>query len=344
MADWTGGYSAEWRVSYVDPDTWDETGPVEGVRSVSIERGYGESAPLLESATMEVDGEWGVQERWVRISMVANQGGRERVDVATMLFAAASTRMQQRSPTSTVTGWSVLKPASDAILPIGSYAPIGVDIAERAAELLRSCVAAPVEVDGKGPKLNDHMVFDPGMTVLEAVWAILGAGRWCVQIDGMGVVHILPMPTEPALDLDKAHAALLMPGVDDDLDLSDVPNRYTVIDGANVAVASNTDEDSPVSITVRHRIVDAYDDSPVLVGGESLESYAARKLAEASTVMRSRRYTREWWPGVLPYSVVRGGIAEVGLDGDMRVVAQSLVCGRGVTVTETATQEVRLWQ
>ena len=52
---------------------------------------------------------------------------------------------------------------------------------------------------------------------------------------------------------------------------------------------------------------------------------------------------REWYPGVLVGSVVRGSVSSVGLDGDMRVERQSITCGAGITVEERAVKEVKAW-
>jgi hypothetical protein len=65
-------------------------------------------------------------------------------------------------------------------------------------------------------------------------------------------------------------------------------------------------------------------------------------LAEKSTIVREFGYTREWWPDVMPHSLVRATLSEHGIQGDLRVMKQDLTCGKGVTVQETAWQEVRV--
>ena len=75
--------------------------------------------------------------------------------------------------------------------------------------------------------------------------------------------------------------------------------------------------------------------------GESLEMYAIRKLAEASTVVRKYSYTREWWPDVVPYSLVSAYLPSDGVQGDLRVISQSIECGLGAKVSEVAGMEVR---
>lgn len=339
--DWTGGYSCEWRVRYVDPETWAESGDVEGVLSVSVDRDGSGDAPMIDAGSMELDRDFGQEERWCRISMVATQGASERFDVATLLFCSSSGGTSYGGRKSTAEGWSVLKPCEDESMPLGAYAPAGCDGALWAAELLDAHTPAPVAVAGSFT-LDDHYVFDPDESVLGAAWRVLDAGGYIVQIMGDGSVLVGPRPSDPALELDLAHAALLSPDTEYDLDLSGVPNRVLAYDGDERGVAENHTVGSPVSYESRRRWVDLVETSPTRVNGESLDSYAARRLEEESAVARQRTYTREWWPGVYPYSLVRGTLPSVGLEGDMRVVSQSIECGAGVTVTETAEQEVGL--
>lgn len=339
MIDWSGGYACEWRVSWVDPATWASSGQVGGVTSVTVDRSS--SGDLIETGEIELDGDFGTEERWCRISMIAEQGGREIVDVATLLFCSSGGRWSHGSRTCSAQGWSVLKPCADESMPRGAYAPRGKDGAAWAANLLSEHTPAPVSAEGSF-KLDEHYVFDLGASVLDAAWEVLRAGDFVIQIHGDGSIHIVPRPEDPALVLDKANAALLVPGVSDELDFSGIPNRVLAYDGAESAKAENHDASSPVSYESRGRWVDVVETSPVRVNGESLASYAKRRLADESTAARSRTYTREWWPDVYPYSIVRGSMPSVGLDGDMRVVAQKLTCGAGVTVAETAEQEVVL--
>ena len=338
MADWAGGYSAEWAVAKVDPRTWDECGWLDGVLSVEADRSRDGDAPLLESGAMELDSST-FEEGWHRVVMTAEQGGRERVAMVTLLFERASARTDHGAPILRATGRSVLQPAADVKMAYGSYAPAGCDGAAFSAGLLRACTPAPVAVDGSFT-LVDDLVFDIGCSYLEAAWKVLTAADWCMQVNGRGEIAIRKKPTEPALELNKANAGLLVPGVDDDLSLIDVPNRYYAVDDSETAVATNDDPSSALSYASRGRWVDVVDTSPTRVDGESLEMYARRKLAEASLVTRTFTYTREFWPDVAPYDIVRASLPSEGLEGDLRVVSQRLTCGRGVTVEEKAAMEV----
>lgn len=345
--DWTRGYTSEWRAYLVDPRTWADSGRAVGVTSLAVERTCDGDAPLLESASLSVDaapGE-GFARGWWRVAMHATQGGEtERVDVCTVYVESGGGTVERGVDSLDVTGRSVLYPASRRRLALGSYAPSGADGAAWAASLLSdSGVCAPIVVEG-GFRLDDQVTFD-GCTALKAAWLVLRAGGFCLRIAGDGTVYVGPEPTEPALELDRARARLLHDGLSHDLDLSDVPNRYEATNGTEVAVALNDDPASETSTVRRGYVHDAArDDSPTRVNGETLQAYAERRLEEESTVYDVRQYEREWWPGVRPGDVVRCSLGEFGLDGDLRVVRQSLACGLGIVVTEEARKEVATWR
>ena len=337
MIDWARAYSSRFIVARVDADTWADAGAAGNVVSVSIDRDCSDSVPLLEEASIEVDGDF--QDGWHRVYMVAEQGAAEKVALGTFLFERKTASNGHGRKTINAGGSSVLKEAEYVELAYGEYAPYGADVARYAANMLRKAIHAPVNVSG-GFTLSQNVVFTIGMSVLEAVWLVLDAGGFCMRIDGDGTVNVLQKPVEPDLELSRASARLLMPGVDDDYTLSGVPNRYKAIDGGDVAVAVNDDPASAASYASRGRWVDETDTSPVRVNGETLQQYAERKLKEASAITVRKSYTREFWPGVRPFSIVRGSMADIGLSGDFTVVSQSLECGRGIVVQETVQAEV----
>lgn len=343
--DWTRGYSCEWRVFEVKRTTWADSSPIGGVSSIRVTRESDGDAPSMESGSMRVDserlGEW--PERYLRVAMTATQGGvSERVDVSTLLCSATGGQVDRGVDDVSLSCRSVLWPASCARLDVGTYAPKGVDGVAWSASALSEVLSAPVEATG-GFTLDDNVVLPIGSTVLEAAWLVLRAGGYVLQVSGRGVVRIVPMPTEPRLSLDQAHARLLTPGVRHSLDWSKVPNRYVAIDGSEVEEAVNDDPTSGTSTVTRGYRHDVVDTHPTRVGGETLAAYCARRLEEESTLPDERTYAREWWPDVLPFDVVRATLPSVGLEGDMRVVAQSIECGSGIRVEETSRLEVRSW-
>lgn len=335
--DWSKSYTATWRVFKVNRKTWADGEMLKNVDSVSISRTA--DGQMLESGSMELSGAF--ETGYYRIAMTADQGGElQRVDVATLFFEATGGKVDYGRTMHSIDGSSVLYPAYTTAITTGEYAPKGVNGAEYAAELLRKSINAPVEVEGSFV-LNDYVVHELGASVIEAAWAVLDAGRFIMQIDGRGVVHIRPKPTEPSLQINNSSIGLLSNGIDFNADMSNIPNRYIVIEDNNITTATNEDPESIVSTVSRGYFVDVVDTSPIFVNGETRAEYAKRQLRALSVLRDERAYVREYAPDVYLYSLVRASIN--GLQGDLRVASQSINCDNGISVSEKAYREVQLW-
>ena len=334
--DFGQGYSSSFRLMRVDQATWADAGEVDGFSSASVERDRSNDLMESGSVTLLADGAPD-SEFYARIEMLADSGmTRERHAIATLLLSPGQCTATKGGVDVELVGRSVLAPANDRVLLAGTYAPLGCDGAAYAVSLLSECIAAPVEAAGSF-RLSDHVVFARGTTYLEAAWMLLDKAGWAMTIGGDGRVTVCPMPSEPALVLGKANSRLLGPEIQIDDGASDLPNRVVVADPENDLVVESVDmTDNPTSYKTIGRFVDLYEESPTLVDGESLQAYANRRLVEETSVLGKRTYSREWWPDVHPFSLVRGSMADVGLDGDMRVLSQSLEIGAGVYVSEVA--------
>ena len=335
--DYSQSYTATWRIFRVNRNTWADREQLQDVDSVSITRTANGS--LLESGSLTVTGEF--EPDYYRIVMTAEQNGDvERIDVGTLFFDTNGGTIDYGTTVYSVDGYSVLYPASVTSITNGEYAPSGVNGAQYVADLLESAINAPVVVEGAFA-LNEHIVHELGSSVLEAAWSVLDAGGFIMQIDGYGRVHIKAKPTQPSLVLNSSNMGLLTNGINYTNDMSDIPNRYIVIDDNLVVVAENNDPDSVVSTVSRGFRVDVVDTSPTPVNGETYSAYARNMLKQSSIMKDERKYTREFAPDVNVYDIVHATIS--GLDGDLRVTSQSLDCGNGITVSETAVREVQLW-
>lgn len=350
--DWAaGGYHVlGWHARRIDPATWAEGAELAGVRSASVEASDDGDAPLLVSGEVVTDAEVGSEpfSGWLALSATCEQAGQvERVSLAALWCERTASEIERRADSRTLAGRSVLWPCSKSYvldLPdINGYAPAGCDGVEFAARLVSATTPAPVVARG-GFRLDTSIVFDREARVHEAAWMVLRAGACAMRVLGDGTIEIGPRPAEPSLDLDAAHASLLVPSVGIDADTTEVPNRYVAIDGAEVAVAVNDDPTSPVSTVSRGWAHTVRDYSPIRVNGETLAAYAARRLEEESTVSERVTYPREFWPGVAVGDLARASIASAGLTGDLRISRQRIECGRGIPVEEEARREVRLWQ
>ena len=348
--DWTRGYSATFRLYEVDPDTWADAGRLFGATSAQVERTDDGDAPELESSSINIDMDVGTdfRERLLRLVMIAEQDGvRERVDVCTQRYAATSGNTQMGYTTRSLKGRSVLHVAatSTTSLVYGPYVPAGSDGPAEVARMLTAAGVGQVSVDGSFI-LDEPYVFDRSESVLKSAWAILKAGGYRIRIDGRGAVTVLPraeMGGAHALDLSGDLVRLVIPGIGDELDWSDVPNCYVAEEGSEIAIAINDDPLSQTSTVMRGYRHDKYDTSVIRINGESLEAYAARRLAEESVAKDSRDIEREWWPNVYPGDIVRASLPRDGMQGKFRVRRQSLKCGAGIVVTEHSEREVTSW-
>lgn len=341
--DWSQAYTVEWRLVNVDKGTWADGHEVGTVKSVSIERDCTEDVPLLESASIEVEipmgQEW--EDGWYRFEGLFSQGAeRERIAMGTFLVEAASDHVDFGTQSSTMDGWSVLKPAADVYMALGDYVPKGTDGASYAASLLRSCAPAPVEVSG-GFTLDDHIVYSKDSSVLKVVWELLDAGGYCIRISGDGIARISPKPKGGGFSDTES---LVFPGIDRELDLTSVPNVYRAYSDTTWAEAVNDSPDSRVSTVSRGRRVEMVDTSPTRVNGETLASYCARRLEEESTLFRSFTYTRELDPDARPFDISSDHLPDIGMDGDLRIVSQSIECGPSCKVTQTVSIEVKEYE
>lgn len=335
--DWTASYTSTWRIFRVNRATWADGAMLGNVDSASVSRTA--DGRVLESGSLEVSGEF--ESDYYRIVMTAEQSGElTRVDVATLLFDVKGGTVDFGTTVHSVDGFSVLQPASTTAVTLGEYAPSGVDGVQYAADLLRSAINAPVETEGSFT-LNDHIVHELGSSIIDAVWAVLDAGGYVIQIDGRGVVHIRPKPTEPSLQINSSTVGMLTNGIDFESDSSEIPNRYVVIDDNDIVIASNDDPNSIVSTVSRGYCVDVVDTSPTPVDGKTLNEYANDRLRELSVLKEVWTYQREYAPNVYLYSLVNASIN--GLYGYLRIESQSIDCGNGITVSEKASKEIALW-
>ena len=362
MMNWNGQYRIDWAVYRVNQDTWDDDGRFDGVISASVDRDCTDSVPLLETASMNVTTSVidEFEDGWYRIVAYIYQDGLyERHPITTQQFQISSDEVDYGMSWATVNGQSALLPAQETAMRDGSYLPKGANGAEWVYEKLVSCLKCPVYLDDEGFTLERYVAYDSGDSILSACWSVLDAGKWCLQIDGDGIVHILKKPVDPMLEVEvklvngtgnpsgttRSDLSLILPGIKRSRGKAGVPNRYIAKDGDHTEIAENNDPTSPSSYqNVGRWIENGVDSSPSYVNGESLWAYSRRKLEEASTLYRSYDYSREYWPGVFPFDILRASAYEYGFYGDLRIAKQKLTLENGIKVQETANEEIKLWR
>lgn len=343
MADFSQSFGFELQVYEVDPVTWADKRLVGGFTSTSISRTTGR---MLESGTMRADMEMGQQfdEGYYRLVMKVSQGGAvERYDLSTLYCTSVSGNVDHGTDEINIDGVSVLYPAQNKVMEIGSYVPKGADGASYVQRLLSKTLHAPVEAEGSF-QLADDFVFDIGAKILDCAWDVLESAKWCMQIDGRGRVMIRPVPTKPAMEISES---VTMAGVSYEQAISDVPNRYLAFDGMTLGQCVNEDPQSVVSTVSRGFVMDfdgGVDTSPALIAGETIDAYCRRKLKELSSVTQQMTGTCEYHDGILPYSMVTVRMQPDNQMYDVMVSYQEITCDQDVSISETYVREVKLWQ
>lgn len=333
--DWGGSKSHRWRLVVVDLPTWADGAEVPGAIEVSVTRDR--DGDLLESGSATVS--MGIDDVPVefigRIEVLVEQGNVvERHPVATMRFIPGRAVIHAGRKIVDYDCYSVLRPADTRKMESGAYVPKGVDGAAWIVRMLSDCMKAPVTASGSFI-LTEYYDFDGSSSRLASAWEVLDSIGWCLRVNELGEVSVIPLPTEPTLVLDNANARLLNPELEADDGLADAVNYWVAVDGENRAEAVD-ESDLPTSYPNRGYYVQEFEESPARLDGETLQAYVNRRLEESTSVLGTRTYTRVWIPDVLPFDIVRGSIASVGLDCDMRIKSQSLTLGSTATVSEVS--------
>lgn len=347
MINWAEPYTVNWAVASVNPDTWDENEVLNGVKEISIDRDCTDSVPLLEtsSLTLNSDVNEEFEDGWYRaIAYVYQNGSYERIPITTQMYQITDDTVDYHIASGSVKGQSVLVEAQEIQMRNGAYVPKGADGAYWVWDQLNRCLTSPVFIVGEGFTLDNYVVYDSGDTVLSACWNVLDRGRWCLQIDGEGIVYIMEKPKEPDLEVGVENLKLLKPGLKRSRGRAGVPNRYIGKDGKFEEIVENHDPSSPASFENVGRWIEFFDNNPSYIDGESLWTYVRRRLEEESTVVRTYDYDREFLPDIYPFSLIRGFSVEHGFVGDLRVSKQKLKLGAGIEISETGVESIKLWR
>lgn len=336
---WSQDYTVEWRLMRVNKDTWADSGRASYVNNARIDRDMTATVPLLESATFDaqipVGEDW--ENGWYRLKAIVKQGTEtETISMGTFRIEAGTDKVDFSTQSANLKGYSVLYPASKKYMDLGSYIPIGVDGPEFVRDLLKKGgVCAPIHLEGSY-SLDDYVTFDNQTQVISVVWDILDAGNYCMIIDGDGEIWVKPKPVQRKIAFNSKTANLLFPGVTRNLDYSNVPNVYKAYNGEVSAKAVNDNPDSIVSTVSRGYEHEEVTVNPMRVNGETLQMYCERMLEEMSTIEKSYVYNRENVSDARPFDVVNMTLPQWGIEGDLRILSQSIECGKSIKISETA--------
>ena len=340
MINWAKGYSAQFYLQVVDPSTWRDVGTVD-ITDGSIKR---EPTGQRESADVGCVNYHIPVEQWVRIYMDVRQAGgdAEHVPLFTGLATSPEDTVKSASVINKIECYSVLKPAADVFLQVGWYAVAGRRGGDVIADLL-SVSPAPVYVQADSPTLTETIIAEEGETNLSMVDRILDAMNWRMRIDGDGTINIIPKPVDTV--------AVLDPISNDVIESSSTivktptyacPNVLMAESGSAVGIARDDDPLSPLSTVSRGREVWARESGVTLIGGESINEYASRRLMELQNVQKSASYTRRYIPSVFPGDLIEIHYPQESLKGTYKIESQTVTLGYNAKTSEDVVTDVRV--
>ena len=332
--DWNRGYSALYEIKTVDPVSWMDSGSLD-LTGGTINRS---DSDLMESADLKMTER--VREGWVRVYLKASQeGSSERPAVFTGLAMTPQRDLDGVRESYSTECYSVLKPAQDTLTPRGYFVPAGANGAALAAELLR-VGPAPVSYENSSPNVLDAIVTEDSDTNLEVAKKILDAIGWRIRISGDGSINLCPMATEVSARYDALENDAIEPKITDADDWYDCPNCIRVVSGDECVEIRDDDPGSNLSIPARKACrggtgeIWKQESATTIGDGESLAEYALRKLKEAQTHAREIRYNRRFNPDVTVGDIVNLHYPGHGIDGQFRVVSQTLTLGYSLKTDE----------
>lgn len=337
--NWTKGISASYFMTLVDPETWLDSTSVK-ITGGSIKKTV---SGLRESATVHSVGFTIEKETWIRIYMIARQGGgSERVPLFTGLAAVPSRNQKGRILSTDLECYSVLSVLDDVLLPRGWYAPVKTNALMLLRELFRAVSKAPVKIDESDdpPKLEDSIVAEGGETYLTMIERVLLAIEWRMVIMGDGTIRIRPVIEEEVITFDSINYDIIETASDISIerDSKSCPNVFRAVMNDSYAIAKDENDDSPFSIQNRGREIWYEEQNVILSEKETLSDYAIRRLKDLQSVTTTVSYERRFIPDVYPSDVIVLNYPAQNLTGRYMVSTQDIELNYGASITEEVTE------
>lgn len=335
--DWRKGYTARYYLSFVDINTWRDTGLLD-ITGGTIKH---ELTGLRDSADVDCVNYKRNKEELIRVWLDADQEGYAE-DSHTPLFTgyavSPARQIHGYHETETLQCYSVLLPASDIYLPRGWYAPVDMSAIILIKQLLlptkTEVVVHEMKKNQNGGQISRSVIAESGETNLSMVEKLLEIMNWRMWLDGFGRVHIAEYEAKPVMSFDSIHNDIIEPELSITRDWFDCPNVIRVIMDDQSAEAYDMDSDTPMSIKNRGREVWAEEENVDLNVGETLQEYANRRLKELQMVSETISYQRRFHPDLYPTDVVFLSYPAQELKGNYMISSQSITLGFNATTSE----------
>lgn len=332
---WDKGFSSQSYMSLVDPVTWKDISRIE-ITGGSIKLSDSGLRASAEIDCIRYDQQ---TERYIRIWMdTKQQGSSGHEALFTGLATAPEREIDGNLEKNSLTCYSVLKPAQDVLLPLGFYAPVGIDGGQLVKQLLSPAIPAPISVTGQLPALSNYIIAEGNESRLSMAEKVLSAINGRIRISGLGQVEICPMASSLSLVFDPINNDVVEPQLKATNDWYDCPNVFRAVMDDTSAVARDDSLTSPLSTVNRGREVWVEERDCDLADNETLAEYANRRLKEEQRHYLSLSYERRFFPGVFPSDLIGLNYPAQKIVGSFYITEQSITLGYGAKISEEVIQ------
>lgn len=351
MADWTSTMQQTFEYYIVDPGTWKDSKKINTIIESKISRDL--EAETLGSASITITESIG--ECYIRIYLITIQNRkREKHPLGTFLVQTPSYSFDGKVKSITMDAYTPLIELKEKNPPIGYSIYKNENILERACDILKKQMRAPIITSGKDATLTDNFVANLDDTWITFVNDLLENVDMRLELDELGKVLISPKQElsslQPIWTFDTGNSSILYPNFDIDHDLYGIPNVVEVVysNGSKTicSTAVNDDPNSPVSTISRGRKIIRRVTDPSVIGNPSeneLKRYAEQLLKQLSSIEYTINFTHGYCP-VRIGDCVRLNYETAGLKNiKAKVISQSISCVPGCPVSSKAVFTNNLW-
>ncbi len=349
--DWSASMQQSYEFYKVDPDTWKDAELIDTALSCSITRDSDDET--LGYATIDSTEE--IEECYVRIYLSIIQNGKSgRIPLGTYLVQTPSISFDGKNKTISMDAYTPLIELKGSYPEAGYTLFSGSNVLDYADTLATSHMRAPTVASDSSDKLESDFIANLDDTWLSFVSDLLATASYTFDIDENGQVLYAPIQDlaamSPVYTYTDDNSSILLPDIEDERDLYDVPNVVEVIYSTGTGYiksrVENTDLSSPISIPNRGREVVYRDSSPSLSYTPTqaqLNLYAIDLLKSKSCLEHTLTYSHGYCPvrvgDCVLLNYARSGIYKV----KAKVTSQTISCETGCTVEETAVYTESLW-
>lgn len=351
MIDWTESMVQSFEYYEVNPNTWKDSKKINVVKDSTINRDSG----VETQGSASINTTESLDEGYVRIYMKIIQNGKEYNEpMGTFLVQTPSSGFDGKVGSATVDAYTPLLELKENPPPLGYSIAKKENIMAMAYRLTQEQTRAPVVETSCSETLYDDFVANTDDTWITYLTDLIANAKYTFGLDEMGRILYLPKQDtaslQPVWEYNDDNSSILDPNINLERDIYGIPNVVEVLysngNGFYYAKAVNNDENSPISIANRGRVITKRITNPDLNGyatQNQINEYAERVLRELSSLEYTITYKHGYCP-VRLNDCVRLNYKKANLINiKAKVISQSIKCTPGCQVTEKATFTVKLW-